>query len=204
MTDPHKKYFDELVIALRMRDVPGDEIGAALEEARDHIAHSGESPEETFGTAADYARDLAEAGGRSSHARVGLNGGEALLGLAMFIAGFLFLRSLSATFANLGRLELTAGMVVGVPLILLLGAFVVWPLILKHASGGIGLWAPVLAIIVMLLGVARATLWVDGYYFWLGPPTLNVPTWAGMMVSVLIGTGALLWLRRRHDPVRRP
>ncbi len=52
-------YIDELILQLRLLDVPGDRIGHIIAEAESHLAESGEDPVETFGTPRDYARELA-------------------------------------------------------------------------------------------------------------------------------------------------
>lgn len=51
----NERYCDDLVLALRMKDVPGDRIGAVLAEVRDHLGSGGEDPVEAFGSARDYA-----------------------------------------------------------------------------------------------------------------------------------------------------
>jgi len=57
-----RRYCDDLLLALRMRDVPGRRIGEVLTEVRAHLAESGEAPEEAFGTVEDYAAALAPDG----------------------------------------------------------------------------------------------------------------------------------------------
>lgn len=52
------RYCEDLLLALRLRDVPGDRIGAVLAEVRDHLTSSGEDPVGSFGTAQDYAAAL--------------------------------------------------------------------------------------------------------------------------------------------------
>ena len=54
-----RRYCDELLLALRMKDVPGARIGEVLTEVRAHLADSGEDPHEAFGAPADYAAALA-------------------------------------------------------------------------------------------------------------------------------------------------
>ena len=54
-----RRWCDDLLLALRMRDVPGARIGEVLTEVRAHLADSGEDPEEAFGAPADYAAALA-------------------------------------------------------------------------------------------------------------------------------------------------
>jgi hypothetical protein len=56
-----ESYRQELLVALRLRDVPGRRIAEALAEVDSHVAESGESPEEAFGPASAYAAELAGA-----------------------------------------------------------------------------------------------------------------------------------------------
>lgn len=51
-------YLDDLVLELRVLDVPGDRIGEIMAETESHLAESEESPEQTFGAVGDYAREL--------------------------------------------------------------------------------------------------------------------------------------------------
>jgi hypothetical protein len=51
-------YLDDLILELRMLDVPGARIGQIVAEAENHLAESGEAPEVAFGSARSYAREL--------------------------------------------------------------------------------------------------------------------------------------------------
>lgn len=51
-------WLEELTLELRMREVPGTAIGDALAQVRAHLAESGESAEEAFGTPEEYAAEL--------------------------------------------------------------------------------------------------------------------------------------------------
>lgn len=62
-----ERYVDNLIFALRMRNVPGERIGEIVAELEAHIAESGEDPADAFGKPREYARTWArEAGHRSS------------------------------------------------------------------------------------------------------------------------------------------
>ncbi|WP_129664595.1 HAAS signaling domain-containing protein [Phytoactinopolyspora endophytica] len=54
-----EKYVDSLIFALRMRNVPGEEIGQIVAEVEAHVAESGEAPAEAFGKPREYARTWA-------------------------------------------------------------------------------------------------------------------------------------------------
>lgn len=49
------KWRDTLIYRLRMKDVPGDQIGDILLEVDTHLQESGETPDEAFGNARTYA-----------------------------------------------------------------------------------------------------------------------------------------------------
>lgn len=51
----YPKWRDDLILALRVKNVPGDQIGDILLEVESHVTETGESPEEAFGKAKDYA-----------------------------------------------------------------------------------------------------------------------------------------------------
>ncbi len=48
-------YRRDLILALRVRDVPGDRIGEIVAEVESHVADTGEDPHEAFGPAREYA-----------------------------------------------------------------------------------------------------------------------------------------------------
>lgn len=51
-------WLDQLILELRLRDVAGDDIGDAVASAREFLADSGASADETFGTPGGYAEAL--------------------------------------------------------------------------------------------------------------------------------------------------
>lgn len=57
-TSPDKKWFDEFIVELRLRDVLGSAIGDAVASARELLADSGQSATESFGSARAYAASL--------------------------------------------------------------------------------------------------------------------------------------------------
>ncbi|NLG22512.1 MAG: hypothetical protein GX555_13900 [Actinomycetales bacterium] len=58
-----RQWADDFILEQRMLDVPGTRIGDALATIESHVVDSGESAQEAFGGATDYARELAEVGG---------------------------------------------------------------------------------------------------------------------------------------------
>ncbi len=61
MSTPVQTYTDELLLALRLRELPGTQIAEALAEVNGHVAETGEDPREAFGPPRAYARQIAEA-----------------------------------------------------------------------------------------------------------------------------------------------
>lgn len=62
-TTTEGRYREELLVALRVRDVPGDRIGDVLAEVEAHTAETGEDPRDAFGPPKEYARTVATAMG---------------------------------------------------------------------------------------------------------------------------------------------
>jgi hypothetical protein len=71
-----EKYTADLLLALRVRETPGDRIGEVLAEVESHVADTGEDPYEAFGSPRQYARTVAPA--RTSAVRRGMFGQAAL------------------------------------------------------------------------------------------------------------------------------
>lgn len=61
-----EKYTQQLMFALRLRDVPGEVIGDAIAQVESHIAETGEDPVAAFGPAREYAASFA---GKTAPAR---------------------------------------------------------------------------------------------------------------------------------------
>ncbi|MGJ9414182.1 HAAS signaling domain-containing protein [Aeromicrobium sp. CF4.19] len=53
-------YRQNLVLALRLKDVPGDRIGEIVAEVESHVTETGEDPVEAFGTPKQYAASLTD------------------------------------------------------------------------------------------------------------------------------------------------
>jgi hypothetical protein len=58
---PTRAYCDDLLLALRAREVPGSRIGEILAEVESHVAETGESPRTAFGPPREYADEVADA-----------------------------------------------------------------------------------------------------------------------------------------------
>ncbi len=90
MKNTMNTYENQLILALRMRSVPGDKIGHIVAEVQAHVAQSGEDPEAAFGAPAEYAKQF------SRGARGAFNRGS-FLGLPLILGGsFAFAQSVFA------------------------------------------------------------------------------------------------------------
>lgn len=199
MTD--KTYFDDLVIHLRLRRVPGDEIGALLEEARHHLQVSGESPEEAFGPVEDYARDLAMSTGKGA-APQSWSRREFLLATAHFVSWYLMMGAIVAW--SIGEpAQVTMGMTIGVLLGLLLAAKVVWPSLVAYATRKQGLGITLLTT-VGPVAITALVVSLGDRFFWSGRVLLSAPATVMVVVSLVLVLASLIPLVRRADPVTRP
>lgn len=84
---------DDLLLALRMRDVPGPQIGEVLAEVQSHVAEAGEDPRSAFGAPKEYAEQVAGALGVPrargwARLRV-ISGGDLVLTLVIGVTSFL-------------------------------------------------------------------------------------------------------------------
>ncbi|MDI3279508.1 hypothetical protein QK292_18385 [Arthrobacter sp. AL08] len=79
-----KKWFDQLVMELRVRQVHGSAIGDTIASARELLGDTGQPAEEAFGPARDYAAAL-ELPSEPKHDWVRKAMGPALLGLLAFL-----------------------------------------------------------------------------------------------------------------------
>ncbi|WP_448614983.1 hypothetical protein [Modestobacter sp. URMC 112] len=61
LTSTDQTWCEDLLLALRARDVPGAPIGEVLAEVQSHLAETGEDPREAFGTPKEYADRVAGA-----------------------------------------------------------------------------------------------------------------------------------------------
>lgn len=54
-----KKYRDDLTLALRLHDLSSKQLDEVLAEVEAHVTETGENPEDAFGSARDYAAEVA-------------------------------------------------------------------------------------------------------------------------------------------------
>ena len=61
LNSTEQAWCDDLLLRLRLREVPGPRIGEVLAEVQSHIAETGEHPQTAFGTPREYAAEVADA-----------------------------------------------------------------------------------------------------------------------------------------------
>ncbi len=108
-------YRESLIMALRLKDVPGDRIGQIVAEVESHVADTGESPTEAFGTPRDYATHLTAGHRRDPWWHTAL--GALLAGIAgWFLAQGALSILLGETYLGQpGWLWLALGLIIAVP-----------------------------------------------------------------------------------------
>jgi hypothetical protein len=95
MARPDHDYLTGLAVHLRLVGMDSAQIGAVLEETRDHLDASGEDPEENFVRASDFAEALAGSQDVTLPRRpLQLTPGDLALSVLAVIAGFVALATL--------------------------------------------------------------------------------------------------------------
>lgn len=182
----HRQWCEDFVVELRLRDVPGPEIGERLAEVEGHCAETGETPEQSFGDPTGYARRIDE---ESSPERVTGVWKVAALSSAQVLA---MLVGTAAVGAWASGARLTLNVVQVGCLVLCLLVLLSLPLLLRllvRRPWAVGL--PLVAA-VSLGGVGLA---VSGRFDL--PAVLDLPAPAvaiGLFVAVLV----LAWLEYRE------
>lgn len=109
-------YRQSLILALRLKDVPGDRIGEVVAEVESHVADTGQDPNDAFGSARAYAALLATGQRREPWWRL-----IVLTALPAGIAGWFLAQGALALLLNetylgqTGWLSLVLGLVIGIP-----------------------------------------------------------------------------------------
>ena len=94
MTTSVETYRNDLLLALRLRDVPGPRIAEVLAEVESHVGETGEDARETFGEPRVYAEQVAAALGLAGRGGLrgwllALRGPAGLIGLGSLAGGLL-------------------------------------------------------------------------------------------------------------------
>ncbi|MGY1826789.1 MULTISPECIES: HAAS signaling domain-containing protein [unclassified Blastococcus] len=93
LNSTEQAWCDDLLLRLRLRDVPGTRIGEVLAEVQSHVAETGEHPREAFGSPKQYADEVAAAlgirpAGPLATLRGTLTGWDVLVALLTGLGGF--------------------------------------------------------------------------------------------------------------------
>lgn len=93
LTRNDQAWCEDLLLALRLRDVPGARIGEVIAEVQSHVAETGEDPRAAFGPPRQYAAEVADALGlqRTGVRAVlaGFSAVDVVLALVLGLAGYL-------------------------------------------------------------------------------------------------------------------
>jgi len=121
-----KRYLSDLTTALRLRKISGARIGEIIAEVEVHAAESGQSAQEAFGPAKEYARQFdptaAEANGRRW-------GGGAFIGvLTAALGGWLLAGGVTAGMRGETELGLPGWWAGALGAVILLGTFCFVPI----------------------------------------------------------------------------
>lgn len=188
-----KGWRDELILELRLLDVPGDRIGDALVTVESHVVESGESAQEAFGDARTYARELAPPRDGQRPARflspVFIVGN--LLGLlGLFVTARAFAAWLEGTSVSIavGDVVSTAALL-GVMLFITLRYDRVARVVMDQPF-----WALAIAFFVLGAAVAVPTLLLRA-------PLVEVPMWicAAVGVALLLISSVMAFVDGRGD-----
>jgi len=121
-----KRYLSDLTTALRLRKISGARIGEIIAEVEVHTAESGQSAQEAFGPAKQYARQFdptaAEANGRRWGAAASIGVLTAALG------GWLLAGGVTAGMAGATELGLPGWWAAALGAVILLGTFCFIPI----------------------------------------------------------------------------
>ncbi|KQR10288.1 hypothetical protein [Cellulomonas sp. Leaf334] len=186
-----QRWRDELVLALRMRDVPGPRIGEILAEVDEYCADSGLDAETAFGTPTAYAESVAAADGRT---RPGVR--EDLRTTGRTLVGFLGLVVVMACVVDDGPdLAITVGWLVGLAVVLVGSVLTVRTLGYLAAEGWRGM-VGVAAVIAATLATVVAVGVLLTTTVATVPDTVAVTFGAVLLVGdAVVGT-----VRARHRP----
>jgi hypothetical protein len=186
-----RTYCDQLLMALRMREVPGQRIGEILTEVRAHLAEGGEDPVAVFGDPEAYAADL-------SRDQVPKTPGErlreGLVGVGFGLGGWWLADGVSSV-ATGDRALMTPLPLVGAALALIGGPWLLEQLV---SSSRARMLRGALTVTVALTALAGLDILLDDR---IGVP---VPAAVPLVLGLLCLGAATLALRGTADPVVDP
>lgn len=198
MTDAHspsstvpRSWRDELVLALRLRDVPGARIGEVLAEVEEYCADSGLDAPTAFGEPGAYAESLTTSADPTRH-RVR----DDLRDVGRTLLGFVGLMVVLACAATDGPdLVVTAGWLLGLVVVLAASVLTVRTIGRTTTSGWRGLLLPAAVVGAALVAVVALGILLT-------TPVATVPDVAAVTVgAVLLAADGIIGTVRAQ---RRP
>lgn len=189
--DHTERWCADLLLELRLRDVPGDRIGAVLAEVRDHLASSVEDPLDAFGPAKEYAGVVA-----ASRPRVGWGRRVArVLGNAAGLAGLLWMLE-GGTAALSGEQAALTEMQLVLPVLVAVAAPALVVAVVRARGLAVLGWGVVVSAVLATVGVLEARF---------GPVVeLTVPAVAVLVPGALVAVAWIAATSRTVDPVSCP
>ena len=193
--DAVRRYCEDLLLELRLEEVPGRRIGAVLAEVRDHLESSGEDPLEAFGTPRDYATALTAGAPAPARSARALEQVRQWAGNTAGVAALLCTLE-GATALLSGRPGVLTEFQVLLPALAALAA----PLLVGGIARARGL-AVLGAGALMTLSIGAAALALAR----VGPLiSVPVPAVALLVPGLLVGAGWIVATVRAVDPVVDP
>jgi hypothetical protein len=191
MTD--REYLDQLILSLRVRDVPPERIREIVDEVTAHLAAGDEHPVEAFGPPSEFAGRLAAVRPRTPRRLRARAAPLVTIAAGTLLAVWLALEGSRALLTGSPAL-LTLGDVLAFG-VLLAAAPMVWWLFTVHADGRLAAW-PVMGAgtaVVVAAGTLAAMV--------MRPPVVSTSGWLLLGTAVLAGvlTGVLV----RSEPLTR-
>ena len=190
-------YLQELTVQLRLAGMDGRQVGAVLEETRDHLEASNETAVEAFGPVEDYAAELARSHTAAGTPWARLSRFDVVAGGAQ-LGGWLLLADGLTTSLVGGEVVILAAHLAAWALLTAALVWPVWPTFLDDAAGRASIAVPTVAMTgVIVLCVALTIMWTS-------PPIITLAPWTAIIVGgIVIGLcWSRVWFRR--DPIRRP
>lgn len=108
-------YRQSLILALRLKDAPGDRIGEIVAEVESHVADTGEDPAEAFGSPRAYAALVTAEQRREPWWRIALAAVPAGIAGWFIAQGALALLLSEDYLGQTGWLWLALGLIIGIP-----------------------------------------------------------------------------------------
>ncbi|MCC2307856.1 hypothetical protein [Cellulomonas chengniuliangii] len=180
-----RRWRDDFILALRLRDAAGAQIGDALAQVESYCAESGDTAAEAFGDAREYAQALPLAPGPVAGPAVA-PGQLARIGIA--VTGMLTTFAAASGWAA-GAATVTAGQVVSVALVLV-GAVLVIRMIdavtRLITTAARSFWLG-LAVVLPVLGVNVAVVLL------LDQPLVEIPAEPMLAVGLVLVLAPSIW-----------